>query len=296
MSSRGFSGLEMSPTKRQALLSAATSRIIDLHFTLVCGKGLLAVGADGLTSNCICEVSLVSTAQKSLASARSKLVKSTRNPLWNLIVEFGRVDLKDVDGIQVVVKHSAGFTSKPLGDAFIPVECFAENSAVDQDAWFPLMPTPDMPRAASYGDIRILIPAAASEKVAAVPINHSPVAELSAVKACHQAVPRPGQTWNVVAAPWVEAWLVCTTRNSDHRPWHMHGPIPNHFLLDSTANVPRVRANLRLIDAASWQLYHSWYGGGPTIQVQVPVGCPSISQWLAGLRLADPGVATIVPS
>ncbi|RHY96502.1 hypothetical protein DYB37_003247 [Aphanomyces astaci] len=277
MSARGFGGFDLSPTKDQALLSAVSSHIMDLRFTVVCGKGLLAAGPDGLTSNCICDISLVSTAQKTLVNTRSRLVKSTRNPLWNLAVDFGRVDLKDIDGIRVVVKHSGGFTSsKPLGEAFVPVEFVAEGSA---DSWFPLTPTPDMPRASTYGDIRIVFPASTAAKAspAAAAIQHSPVAELSAIKACHQAVPRPGQFWFAVAAPWVEAWLVWQILTSadpaqlrprmyvqvfvsklQHTTADAPGPIPNHFLLDnSSASTPRLRANLRLKQDYRYSITHS---------------------------------------
>ena len=41
------------------------------------------------------------------------------------------------------------------------------------------------------------------------PVLHDPHKELLALKRCHQASPKPGQTWYAVASRWVQKWLVC---------------------------------------------------------------------------------------
>ncbi|KAF0744317.1 hypothetical protein Ae201684P_018725 [Aphanomyces euteiches] len=310
MSSRGFGGFPISPQKDQALLSTGASYTAHITFTIASAKSLIAAASDGLTSNCQCECWVeLKSSRKATTVSKTKVAKSTRNPIWNHAVDFGQLDLNDVDGIKLNLKHISGFSTKSLGEAFVPVEFLYDietNLDKDGGAWFNVEPTADTPRHGNLGTVRLLFnPRAASQAASSStasepaiqprvsgPTNHSPLNELSAVKACHRATPKPGETWYVVAAPWIENWLVFVS-NLKHTNEDAPGSIPNHFLIDGTTG--RLRANLRikrdfrLIDGASWALYHGWYGGGPVIRVVVPQDCTGISLWMQSLQLDQVG-------
>ncbi|CAK4636109.1 unnamed protein product [Aphanomyces euteiches] len=219
MSSRGFGGFPISPQKDQALLSTGASYTAHITFTIASAKSLIAAASDGLTSNCQCECWVeLKSSRKGTTVSKTKVAKSTRNPIWNHAVDFGQLDLNDVDGIKLNLKHISGFSTKSLGEAFVPVE-FLYDIETNLDKVF-----------------------------------------VSNLKHTNEDAP---------------------------------GSIPNHFLIDGTTG--RLRANLRikrdfrLIDGASWALYHGWYGGGPVIRVVVPQDCTGISLWMQSLQLDQVG-------
>ncbi|KAG9410806.1 hypothetical protein AC1031_018829 [Aphanomyces cochlioides] len=145
MSSRGFGGFPISPQKDQALLSTGASYTAHIAFTIASAKSLIAAASDGLTSNCQCDCWVeLKSSRKATTVSKTKVAKSTRNPIWNHAVDFGQLDLNDVDGIKLNLKHVSGFSTKSLGEAFVPVEflydietnldkvCFLDARVVDR--------------------------------------------------------------------------------------------------------------------------------------------------------------------
>ncbi|OQR83664.1 hypothetical protein ACHHYP_14418 [Achlya hypogyna] len=306
-----YDAVAVSPSKKQSLLGAA-----DVSLVVVSGKGLVALGSDGLTSNCVCETALVLRQGKARPGPKTKVAKMTRNPIWNCDVDFGSVSIGDIEGVSLAVKHVSGFTHKEMGTVLIPSDFFV--GAAGDEQWFDLLPTPAMMRQTSfrqdrpYGQVCVTratkplrtrsestmptppttYAAPLTRPASAVTISplHDPIAELVAVRNCHQSLPQPGETWFVVDAHWVEAWLTFVA--SKKTP---PGPISNGALLDTSGT--QVRANLelksdaRLIDPASWRLYHGWYGGGPVVTVSVPTDCRHVGRWMTKLHL--PSVARV---
>ncbi|EQC31116.1 hypothetical protein SDRG_11301 [Saprolegnia diclina VS20] len=305
-----YDGVAVSPSKKQALLGDAAP----LRIVVVSGKGLVALGSDGLTSNCMCEATLILRGGKT-TTTKTKVAKMTRNPLWHCPVALDAHAVADIESLQIAVRHVSGFTSKEMGVAVIPSDFFLGEQNAEQ--WFDLAPTSTMMRQTSFredrpygqvcvslssttaprsqGNSSVLsasssVPAAASSD-ASVVRKHDPVAELVAVRNCHQSLPQPGETWYVIAASWVEAWLTFVAKKSNDAP----GEVANQSLLDPTTGRLRATVHLktdaRLIDPQSWALYRRWYGGGPVIAVQVPTDVRSVGRWMAKLDL--PSVAVV---
>ncbi|KDO33951.1 hypothetical protein SPRG_01229 [Saprolegnia parasitica CBS 223.65] len=303
-----YDAVAVSPSKKQALLGDATP----LSVVVVSGKGLVALSSDGLTSNCMCEATLFLRGGKT-ATTKTKVAKMTRNPLWHCPVALGTHAIGDIESLQLAVRHVAGFTTKEMGVAVIPTDFFLGEPNTEQ--WFDLAPTATMMRQSSfrqdwpYGQVCVsLAPrsrsqgnssalAASSSVLAAsscdapVARKHDPVAELVAVRNCHQSLPQPGETWYVIAAAWVEAWLTFVAKKTNDAP----SEVSNQSLLDPATGQLRATVHLktdaRLIDPQSWALYRRWYGGGPVIAVQVPTDVRSVGRWLAKLDL--PSVAVV---
>ncbi|KAF0691633.1 Aste57867_17163 [Aphanomyces stellatus] len=314
-----FGGMPLSPSKNESLLGATSSYTMDVNFTVHSARNLIAAAQDGLTSNCQCECVLQFNTRKNAALPifKTKVAKTTRNPIWSLSVEAGKIDLKDLEGIQLVVKHVTGFSAKSMGEAFVSVDFLADlerNLDENGGAWFAINPSPDMPRLPSYGEVRLVFnqaaPAATTTAAAAptltsesIPmvaaaVQHVPVAELRGIKASNRAVPQRGETWYAISSMWLERWLVFVA-DLKHTSADAPGPITNDVLFESPTSLNlretlHVKQDYRLLDEASWKLYLTWYGGGPAISVTVPKDVPSVSKWMTSLSLARD--ATIDPA
>lgn len=48
-----------------------------------------------------------------------------------------------------------------------------------------------------------------------------------------------------------------------------------------------IKKDFRLINKKSWDYYQLVYGGGPAVEVQVPLHCANPAQWIANVRLED---------
>ncbi|OQR96704.1 hypothetical protein THRCLA_07196, partial [Thraustotheca clavata] len=286
-----YDEMAVSPSKKQSLLSST----VEMSLLIVSGKGLVALGSDGLTSNCMCEAFLVSQG-KPRSLLKTKVAKMTRNPIWNCPIDIGNIRLSDFEGIELVVRHSSSFSYKEMGNALIPNDFFLSEPNVE--TWFDLQPTTLMTRQPTfrpdrhYGEICVMLksktPPMRSKSQgnptfppAPMPMPrvassastdnlssqvHNPLAELTAVRDSHQSMPMPGETWYVISAHWVEEWLTFVS-NKKNSTIYAPGSIPNSVLIDVTtvdSGFIQVRKNLelrtdfRLIDPQSWALYREW--------------------------------------
>lgn len=123
-------------------------------------------------------------------------------------------------------------------------------------------------------------------------LPHNIQSEIRELQSYHQAKPTVGETWYAISAAWIESWLRFVTTHHGQSEY-VPGEIANSsLLLDDLPNGRlqirddlRIKKDFRLINQQSWNMYYSLYGGGPAIEVKVPMNCADTSTWLASLQL-----------
>ncbi|CAH0515580.1 unnamed protein product [Peronospora belbahrii] len=124
-------------------------------------------------------------------------------------------------------------------------------------------------------------------------VVHDIRAEVRKLQGFHQTKPKPGEMWFAVNADWVHAWLLFVSKykgEEDHNPGTVDNmPLISDDLSNGTFQIKKnlvIKKDFRMINKQSWDYYQHVYGGGPAIEVQIPIDCANPPQWLETLQLS----------
>ncbi|KAF4318229.1 hypothetical protein BBO99_00004663 [Phytophthora kernoviae] len=189
---------------------------------------------------------------------RSKVVKSSLNPIWNFDVDFGDVDTDSVVGVLFVVRHveKFGMVKKDIGQLLLSLrEVMDLKMQPPHEQAFHLQPTEEMMRREAVegpsnrksGKITVRfngygVPSSYTVKTDGRVSNmvntmvthedefgrsskslviHDIRAEVRALQSFHQTRPIVGETWFAVSADWIRNWLFFVSKfkgDETHNP------------------------------------------------------------------------------
>ncbi|KAH7466014.1 hypothetical protein KRP22_014997 [Phytophthora ramorum] len=264
---------------------------------------------------------------------KSKVVKSSLNPIWNFDVDFGDVDTDSVVGVLFTVRHveKFGMVKKDIGQLMLSLRDIMElKMQPPHEQTFHLQPTDEMVRREAmegpsnrksgkltvrfngYGvpsSYTVMTDGRVSNMVNTLVTHedefgrsskslvvHDIRAEVRKLQNFHQTKPRPGETWFAVSADWIRSWLLFVSKykgEEEHSPGSVDNmPLISDDLMNGTFQIKTslvIKKDFRMINKKSWDYYQDVYGGGPAIEVQIPVDCARPAQWLAHLQLDEAG-------
>lgn len=264
---------------------------------------------------------------------RSKVVKSSLNPIWNFDVDFGDVDTGSVVGVLFVVRHveKFGIIKKDIGQLLLSLrEIMDLKMQPPHEQTFHLQPTDEMMRREAiegpsnrksgkitvrfngYGvpsSYTVMTDGRVSNMVNTVVAHedefgrsskslvvHDIRAEVRTLQSFNQTRPNPGETWFAVNTDWIRNWLLFVSKykgDETHNPGSVDNmPLISDDLMNGTFQIKTglvIKRDFRMINKKSWDYYQNVYGGGPAIEVQIPVDCVKPAQWMASLQLDEAG-------
>ncbi|TDH69517.1 hypothetical protein CCR75_005050 [Bremia lactucae] len=202
---------------------------------------------------------------------RSRVIKSSLNPMWNFDVDFGEVDMDKVMGVQFTVRHveKFGLIKKDMGQIVLLLREILElKMQPPHQQEFYLLPTEQMIRREALEGVNTRKPGkllirfngygvqssytAVTDGRASSMINtfvthedefgrsskslikHNIRAEVRSLQTFHQTKPRPGETWFAIDADWIRAWLLFV---STHKGKEVYNP-------GNVDNMPLISDNL----------------------------------------------------
>uniref|UniRef100_M4BM65 DUSP domain-containing protein n=1 Tax=Hyaloperonospora arabidopsidis (strain Emoy2) TaxID=559515 RepID=M4BM65_HYAAE len=265
---------------------------------------------------------------------KSKVVKSSLNPIWNMDVDFGDVDADSVVGVLFTVRHVErfGLVKRDVGQMLLSLSDIIElKLQPPHQQTFGLQPTDEMVRREKWegssrnrkcGKITVRfngygVPSSYAFKTDGRPSNmvntvvthedefgsnamsfsvHDVRTEVRNLQRFHQTKPKVGETWFVVSAAWIRAWLLFVSKYKGEEAYNP-GNVDNMPLIsdDLTNGTFEIRTGLvikkdfRVINKESWDYYQKVYGGGPAIEVRIPADCSKPAQWLEHFQLDEAG-------
>lgn len=302
-----------------------------VHFCIeiVGAKGLRSVGVLKTSNRCnaICECSLVLSGGRGRQSNKdwkTQVAQRSSNPVWCHTLDFGRVEISTIASIQIDIKHISrfGLRNSNIGHVSIDVQSLLYRKEVSgYGAWFPLdshenqgqihiksLIRPCTPRFVreseqlfAASDIGITSPrrrlrVSSSSYTAGDHCSHNKTKELETIQEMNQEVPKHGEIWYALERNWLNDWLMFVSSKDLYPP----GPIPNMFLVQDELTPDgslqlrtdlSLKTDYRLINEDTWEFYCLWYGGGPSVFIEIPADCPDVLQWLHAVNLSD--IATI---
>ncbi|KAG7379060.1 hypothetical protein PHYPSEUDO_009103 [Phytophthora pseudosyringae] len=264
---------------------------------------------------------------------KSRVIKSSLNPMWKFDVDFGDVDTDRVVGVLFTVRHveKFGLVKKDMGQLMLSLRDIMElKMQPPHEQEFHLQPTEEMVRREAlegpsnrkpgkllvrfngYGVpscYTVMTDGRVSNMVNTLVTHedefgrsskslvvHDIRAEVRKLQSFHQTKPRPGETWFAVSVGWIRAWLLFVSKYKGeevHSPGTVDNmPLISDDLMNGTFQIKSglvIKKDFRMINKKSWDYYQNVYGGGPAIEVQIPVDCARPAQWLAQLQLDEAG-------
>ncbi|KAG7399956.1 hypothetical protein PHYBOEH_007476 [Phytophthora boehmeriae] len=189
---------------------------------------------------------------------RSKVVKSSLNPIWNFDVDFGDVDTDSVVGVLFVVRHveKFGIVKKDIGQLLLSLrEVMDLKMQPPHEQSFHLQPTEEMMRREAIegpsnrksGKLTVRfngygVPSSYTVKTDGRVSNmvntvvthedefgrsskslvvHDIRAEVRTLQSFHQTRPVARETWFAVSAGWIRNWLLFVSKykgDENHNP------------------------------------------------------------------------------
>ncbi|GMF19419.1 unnamed protein product [Phytophthora lilii] len=207
--------------------------------------------------------------QHALASKpfKSKVVKSSLNPIWNFDVDFGDVDTDSVVGVLLTVRHveKFGMVKKDIGQLMLSLRDVMELKMVSlAGEHIRRIPTEEMlrrdaiegPNNRKSGKVTVRfngygVPSSYTVMTDGRVSNmvntqvthedefgrsskslvvHDIRAEVRKLQSFHQTKPRPGETWFAVSADWIRAWLLFVSKYKGEEV-HSPGTVDNMPLI-----------------------------------------------------------------
>ncbi|CEG48316.1 ubiquitin specific hydrolase [Plasmopara halstedii] len=264
---------------------------------------------------------------------KSRVIKSSLNPMWKFDVDFGDVDTDEVAGVLFTVRHVGkfGLVKTDMGEVMLSLRDIMElKMQPQQENEYYLHQTEQMIRRDALDGInnrksgKLLVrfngygvPSSYNAKTNGRVSNmfntlvthedefgrsskslvvHDIRSEVRILQSLHQTNPSPGETWFALHADWIRAWLLFVSKYKGeevHSPGIMDNmPLISDDLMNGTFQIKPhlvIKKDFRMINRKSWDYYHSIYGGGPAIEVQIPANCAKPAQWLASLHLNEVG-------
>lgn len=127
---------------RSQTVETAGASSVSLTLCIVSAQSLRPMHK-GITSNPMCEVSLLLVNDSSslmisdehttcTKTFKTQIVRSSLNPIWNLDIDFGDVDMGLVVGLLLVVKHveKMGVVRKDIGQVLLTADDLMELKTV----------------------------------------------------------------------------------------------------------------------------------------------------------------------
>ncbi|KAE9296859.1 hypothetical protein PF008_g23893 [Phytophthora fragariae] len=198
---------------------------------------------------------------------KSKVVKTSLNPIWNFDVDFGDVDTDIVVGVLFTVRHVErfGMVKKDIGQLMLSLRDIMElKMKPPHEQTFTMLPTDEMVRREAlegpsnrksgkltvrfngYGvpsNYTVMTDGRVSNMVNTVVAHedefgrssrslvvHDIRAEVRKLQSFHQTKPRPGETWFAVSANWIHAWLLFVSKYKGEEV-HSPGTVDNMPLI-----------------------------------------------------------------
>ncbi|CAH0489783.1 unnamed protein product [Peronospora farinosa] len=180
---------------------------------------------------------------------KSKVVKSSLNPIWNFDVDFGEVDTNSVMGVLFTVRHveKFGLFKRDIGQLMLSLRDIMDlKLQPPHEQTFPLQPTEkttrrealEAPSNRKHGKLIVRfngygVPsrytAMTNGRVSNMAdtlvthedefgcdskffVVHDIRAEVRTLQSFHQTKPKPGEMWFAVNADWVRAWLLFVSK------------------------------------------------------------------------------------
>ncbi|POM76455.1 hypothetical protein PHPALM_6298 [Phytophthora palmivora] len=198
---------------------------------------------------------------------KSRVIKSSLNPMWKFDVDFGDVDTDRVVGVLFTVRHveKFGMVKKDMGQLMLSLRDIMElKMQPPHEQEFHLMPTDEMTRREAlegvssrkpgkllvrfngYGvpsSYTVMTDGRVSNMVNTLVTHedefgrsskslvvHDIRAEVRNLQSFHQTKPRPGETWFAVNADWIRAWLLFVSKYKGEEV-HSPGTVDNMPLI-----------------------------------------------------------------
>ncbi|CAK4678088.1 hypothetical protein LEN26_010270 [Aphanomyces euteiches] len=220
-------------------------------------KSLMAVDGMQTNNNVHCEVFLIEKDGRPRGQKfKTKSIKATVNPMYNLRCDFGPTAIHDIGGLVVSIKHTAslGLKGCDLGEVVLtPTDIF--DMKLKPDEWYDVVATPEMaqkgwsnrplgqvrvgleqaavaagdldrPTSTSIDDVPAPLPAfmtstrfipkLSSRGYSMADVHHDPKLELSSLKKLADKYPQRGETWYAISSAWVMQWLSFVTDISNN--------------------------------------------------------------------------------
>ncbi|RHY40308.1 hypothetical protein DYB30_011306 [Aphanomyces astaci] len=145
-------------------------------------RNLLAVDGMQTNNNVHCEVYLIEKDGRLRAPKfKTKSIKATANPMYNLRCDFGSPSFDAVGGLVVSIRHTGGlgFKGCDLGEVVLtPADLLDMKLQTNVDGWFDVVATPDMATKGlanhPLGQVRLGLDDAAAERPTATSIDDAP--------------------------------------------------------------------------------------------------------------------------
>ncbi|KAI9911516.1 hypothetical protein PsorP6_009899 [Peronosclerospora sorghi] len=188
---------------------------------------------------------------------KSKVVKSSLNPIWNFDVDFGDVNTDSVVGVLFTVRHIErfGMVKRDIGQLTLSLRDIMElKMQPPHEQTFTLQPTEEMLRRDAlvgpsnrksgkltvrfngYGvpsNYTVITDGRVSNMVNTLVTHedefgrsskplvvHDVRAEVRKLQSFHQTEPNPGETWFAVNADWIRSWLLFVSKHKGHEPYN----------------------------------------------------------------------------
>ncbi|KAL3666486.1 hypothetical protein V7S43_008733 [Phytophthora oleae] len=198
---------------------------------------------------------------------KSRVIKSSLNPMWKFDVDFGDVDTDRVVGVLFTVRHveKFGLVKKDMGQLMLSLREIMElKMQPPHEQEFHLQPTEGMTRREAleglsnrkpgkllvrfngYGvpsSYTVMTDGRVSNMVNTLVTHedefgrsskslvvHDIRAEVRKLQSFHQTKPRPGETWFAVNASWIRAWLLFVSKYKGEEV-HSPGTVDNMPLI-----------------------------------------------------------------
>ncbi|ETW06451.1 hypothetical protein H310_02707 [Aphanomyces invadans] len=234
-------------------------------------RNLLAVDGMQTNNNVHCEVFLIEKDGRPRAPKfKTRSIKATANPMYNLRCDFGTPSFDVVGGLVVSIRHTGGLGLKScdLGEVVLtPADLLDMKLQSNTDGWYDVVATPDMaskglvnrplgqarlvldesterPTSTSMDDPAPLPPQASltnnnniammaklsTRAFSTCDVHHDPHFELSMLTKFAKLYPQRGQTWFAISSAWVMQWLSFVTDASNDTLFP--GEVSNMELVD----------------------------------------------------------------